>query len=72
MKIRRDQPVETTSAERRIRYVLDQLQRADGFDNGIDWGTTVAGGVTIEELIGAVQGAEKELLQDAGSGTEER
>jgi len=62
MYIHRDQQVDEIEREERIEYVLDTLQDADGFNDDITWQTEVVENLTVEELIGALVGAEQHDL----------
>ena len=62
MDIDRQEEQGVGSAEKRIKFCLDQLEKAKSFSKGIDWGTSITKRLTIEEMIGALVSAEQELL----------
>jgi len=41
----------------RIKFCLDQLEKASDFTTGIDWQTLIVKHLTVEELIGALVSA---------------
>ena len=45
----------------RVTFCLDKLEQADDFANSISWGAEVVPGLMIEELVGALVGAEQEM-----------
>lgn len=38
----------------RLQYVIDRLQEADELESDLTWGSDIAEGVTVEELLGAL------------------
>ncbi|PIN72881.1 hypothetical protein COV21_00800 [Candidatus Woesearchaeota archaeon CG10_big_fil_rev_8_21_14_0_10_45_5] len=63
MEIDRNEPQPTASAQQRIKFCLDQLEKAKNFRKGIDWSTEVVKHLTIEEMIGALVSAEQEFCR---------
>ena len=51
-----------SEAIHRVSFVLDQLEKANGFKDKMDWGTDIVTRCTFEEVIGALVSAEQELL----------
>lgn len=49
------------SALEKLAFCIRQLRKADGFNEGLDWGTNIVPHLTLEELIGAVLHGEDEL-----------
>lgn len=45
----------------RIKFCLDQLEKAEGFLKGIDWSTKIVSHLTIEEIVGALVSAGQDL-----------
>lgn len=41
-----------------IKFCLDNLEKADGFNSGFDWNTEIVPHLTLEEIIGALVLAE--------------
>ncbi len=48
-------------AMKRITFCLDQLEKADGFKNKLDWQSDIVHHCTIEEILCALVSAEQEL-----------
>ena len=48
-------------ALKRVDFCLDQLERADRFKNKLDWGSDIVTHCTLEEIIGALIGAEQAI-----------
>lgn len=49
-------------AKKRVKFCLDQLEKAKGFARKIDWSTEIVPRLTIEEVIGALVSAEQEIM----------
>ena len=49
----------------RIRFCLDQLEKASNFTTNINWDTTIVRRLTLEELIGALVSAGQVLENSA-------
>ena len=47
------------TAQERVKFCLNQLEKAKNFKEGIDWKTDVVNRLTIEEMIGALVSAEQ-------------
>jgi len=47
-------------AQKRVKFCLDQLEKY-GFKKGMDWDSTIAHNLTLEEVVGALVAAEQEI-----------
>ena len=47
------------TAEERVSFCLEQLEKAEDFIEGMDWNTEVVNRLTLEEIIGALVSAER-------------
>ena len=47
------------TAQKRVKFCLNQLEEAKNFKKGIDWQTDIVDGLTVEEMIGALVSAEQ-------------
>lgn len=61
MNINRTETLNRTKRRQMLNYALDTLEDADGFEDGVDWGTEVVEGLTLEELIGVCVAYEDEV-----------
>lgn len=50
------------SAEERVKFCLDQLEKAHSFAKTIEWQTEICRRLTVEEIIGALVSTEQELI----------
>lgn len=48
-------------AVKRIKFCLDQFEKAEGFRRGINWQSEVVPGCSVEEILGALVAAEQQL-----------
>jgi hypothetical protein len=61
MNIDRFQHGHAYYARSRVKYCLDQLEKAKGFCKGLAWETRVVSFLVLEEIIGALVAAEQRL-----------
>ena len=66
-----------TSAKQRVKFCLDQLEKANGFGDGLRWTTEIIPivresgmilepGLLLEDLIGALVSVEQEMMIEGG------
>lgn len=48
-------------AIKRVKFCLDQLEKAPNFTKRIDWSTEICRRLTVEEIVGALVAAEQHL-----------
>ena len=60
---RKDFKIET-SARERVKFCLDQLEKAEEFNyrRGVTWSLNIVPRLTVEEIIGALVSVEQELM----------
>lgn len=51
-------------AKKRVKFCLDQLEKAERFSKKIDWYTEIVHHLTVEEMVGALVSAEQELYDE--------
>lgn len=49
------------SAQEKLQFCIDQLKKADGFKEGIEWTTEIVPRLTVEEMVGAILHAREEV-----------
>lgn len=59
-----DRKVSQTTAIERVKFCLDRLEEDNQFSKGIEWGTGICYGLSVEEMIGALVSAEQELTEE--------
>lgn len=52
-------------AIKRVKFCLDQLEKAKDFSKGLDWDSEICHRLTVEEIIGALVVAGQVLLEEA-------
>lgn len=58
-----DRNKQQLEAKMKVKFCLDQLEKAKEFSPRIYWGTYIVHRLTVEEIIGALVAAEQVLKQ---------
>lgn len=61
MDIDRKEQQGSGTGRSRVKFCLDQLEKAEKFSKGIGYDTSITERLTLEEMIGALVSAEQEF-----------